>query len=156
MSAFYLRQNQHAPAASCAHRARQGSRRKGGLPPHKSVLSLTWEVENPDDDRLRYRLHFRNEAHSAWLPILREHELLEQTDYEWETRTLPDGYYRVRVEVSDEASNPLTFMKRSEAISGPLLVDNHGPEVSNLRVQGKELSGLAKTRSVRFKRSSYH
>jgi hypothetical protein len=74
--------------------------------------------------------------------MLREHELLEASDYEWETRTLPDGYYRVRVEVSDEASNPVAFVTRSEAVSSPLLVDNHGAEITNLKVQGKELSGL--------------
>lgn len=144
LSAFYLPQNQRAQLRHVRTKPAKAGDAKGGLPPHKSTLSLTWDVENPDDDRLRYRLYFRNETHSAWLPILREHELLEQTDYDWETRTLPDGYYRVRVEVSDEASNPLAFIKRSEAVSAPLLVDNHGPEIVNLRVQGKELSGIAK------------
>ncbi len=144
LNAYYLPQNQRARLRHVRIKPPKPPDPKAAPPPHKSVLSLTWEADNPDDDRLRYRLFFRNEAHAAWLPMLREHEILEANTYEWETRTLPDGYYRVRVEASDEASNPPAFVTRSEVISGPLLVDNHGPALSGLRVQGRELSGVAK------------
>jgi len=143
LNAYYLPQNQRAQVRNV--RVRPGKQADAkALPPHKNTLSMTWEAENPDDDRLRYRLFFRNEAHAQWLPVLREHEILEQTEYEWDTRTLPDGFYRLRVEASDEGSNPVSFAKRSEATSAPLLVDNHGPEIADLKVQGKELSGAAR------------
>jgi hypothetical protein len=65
---------------------------------------------------------------------------LHKNEYAWETRALADGLYRVRIEATDEDSNPDPFVERSEADSGPVLVDNHAPEVE-LRVQGKQLSG---------------
>ncbi|MFT3927597.1 MAG: hypothetical protein QM778_34005 [Myxococcales bacterium] len=144
LNAYYLPQNQQAQLRHVRTRPGKTPDAKGGLPPHKSIVSLTWEVDNPDEDRLRYRVFFRQEAHATWLPALREHEPLEQTEYEWETRTLPDGFYRVRVEASDENSNPVAFVRRSEAFSGPILVDNHGPEIIDLKVQGKQLSGTAR------------
>ena len=155
LSAYYLQQNQQAQLRHVRAKPAKAPDAKGALPPHKSTISLTWDVENPDEDRLRYRLFFRNEAHSAWLPILREHELLEQTDYEWETRTLPDGYYRVRVEVSDEASNPARVR---EALRG------HQRSRSWWTITGRRSSTCAcrarsspespRTRSVRSRRSS--
>lgn len=144
-SAFYLPQNQRAQVQKVRLKpAKPQDPKSSGLPSHKSVLSLTWDVINPDDDRLRYRLFYRNEAHSAFLPMLRDQERLEQSDYEWETRALPDGYYRVRVEASDEASNPKAFVEKSEALSAPLLVDNQGPEILGLKVQGKQLVGIVR------------
>ncbi len=142
-NAYYLPQNQPAQITKIRLKPAKPDP-KASLPAHKSVLSLAWDVSNPDEDKLRYRLYYRNEQHSAWLPMLREQDRLEQADYDWETRSLPDGYYRVRVEASDEASNPPALVERSEALSAPLLVDNHGPEIVGLQLQGKQLVGVAK------------
>jgi hypothetical protein len=138
LNAHYLPQNQ--PARVHNPRVRPG--KAGEAKPsaqHKTVIPLTWEVDNPDEDRLRYRIFYRRDLHATWLPALREQEVLEQNEYEWETRALPDGYYRVRVEASDEAANPEPFVERTEALSTPILVDNHAPELVNLKVQGKLL-----------------
>jgi hypothetical protein len=110
---------------------------------HVTALSLLWDVDNPDDDKLRYRVHVRREGQTHWQPLLRDHELLEQSDYNWETRSIPDGYYRVRVEVSDDASNPEPYVASAEAISAPVLVDNRAPEILELRYAGGQLSGRA-------------
>ncbi|HTU63990.1 MAG TPA: hypothetical protein VMF89_36240, partial [Polyangiales bacterium] len=77
------------------------------------------------------------------LPVLPEHEILDKTEQRWETASLPDGYYRVRVEASDELSTPAAAVTKSEATSAPILVDNHPPLVSELRVNGRRLSGRA-------------
>jgi len=114
-----------------------------GKPP-STLVPLTWEVENPDEDKLRYRVFVRREGQTHWQPLLREHELLEQTDYPWETRSMPDGHYRVRVVASDEAENPAPYAAEAEAVSGPILVDNRAPEVLDLRFEGGKLSGRAR------------
>lgn len=142
LSAYYLPQNQPARVRNIRVRPPKANTAKGeSAPVHHSQLTLAWDVDNPDDDRLRYRVFYRREGHSQFLPALREHERLEQPSYDWETRTLPDGYYRVRVEVSDELSNPEPFVLRTDAYSGPLRVDNHAPEIRGLKVQGKRLVG---------------
>ncbi len=143
-SAFYLPQNQRALINKIRLKPGKAPDPKAGLPPHKTVLPLTWDVSNPDDDKLRYRLYYRNEQHTAWLPMLRDQDRLEQPEFDWETRSLPDGYYRVRVEASDEPSNPPALVERAEALSAPLLVDNHGPEILGLKLQGKQLVGSVK------------
>lgn len=108
-----------------------------------TTIPLTWEVDNGDDDKLRYRLFAKAEGQSLWRPLQREHEFIEQTDYAWETRAVPDGHYRVRVVASDEASNPEPYVTRTEAVSAPILVDNRAPEVLDLRYERGELLGRA-------------
>jgi hypothetical protein len=136
LSAHYLPQNQPARVRNIRVRPDKPGDAKA-RPTHRSTLPLVWDVDNPDEDRLRYRVFYRREEHSQFLPALQEHEQLEQAHYEWETRTLPDGYYRVRIEASDELSNPEPFVARTDAYSPPLRVDNHAPEIRALKDDGK-------------------
>ena len=139
LEAYYLPQN----LAAHVRNVRAKPKPEDATKPRSTVLPLTWDVDNPDDDKLRYTVHVRREGQTAWLPLLREFELLEQTDYAWETRAVPDGLYRVRVTVSDDATNPAPYVATSEAIGAPLLVDNHAPEVRALQFRGGKLSGRA-------------
>lgn len=139
LEAYYLPQN----LAAHVRNVRAKPRTEDATKPRSTVLPLTWDVDNPDDDKLRYRLHVRREGQTAWQPLLRDYELLEQTDYAWETRAVPDGLYRVRVTVSDDATNPVPYAATAEAIGAPLLVDNHAPEVRALQMRAGKLSGRA-------------
>jgi hypothetical protein len=109
----------------------------------KSQLTLNWDVDNPDGDKLRYRVSYRREGQAAFLPLVPEHEVLDKTEVRWETLAVPDGYYRVRVEASDELSTPAPASAKSEALSAPLLIDNHSPRIEALQLQGTRLSGSA-------------
>ena len=73
--------------------------------------------------------------------MLRDHEILDQAEYAWDTRAVPDGHYRVRVVASDELVNPKAYVRTMEAVSAPLLVDNHAPDISELTVVGRTLRG---------------
>jgi outer membrane protein assembly factor BamB len=125
VEAYYLPQNQAARIRSVRAKSPASSDDK----PRATTLTLSWDVDNPDDDKLRYRPLVKREGQSAWLPLLREFETLEHGDYVWETRNLPDGWYRAKVTVSDEASNPVPYALSAEAVSAPILVDNHAPSV---------------------------
>jgi outer membrane protein assembly factor BamB len=109
----------------------------------KTQVTLNWDVDNPDADKLRYRLYYKRDGHDASLPVLPEHEILDKTEQRWETVSLPDGYYRVRVEASDELSTPTAAVAKNETTSAPILVDNHAPVISELRLNGSRLSGRA-------------
>jgi hypothetical protein len=111
--------------------------------PAKTQVTLNWDVDNPDADKLRYRLYYKRDGHDASLPLLPEHEVLDKNEQRWETVSLPDGYYRVRVEASDELSMPAPAVIKSEATSAPILVDNHPPTVGALQLKGSSLSGYA-------------
>lgn len=131
VEAYYLPQNLPARVRNVRVKPSKGDAAKGP----SSVMTLTWDVDNPDDDKLRYRIEVQREGQSSFLPQLREHEVLEQTEYAWETRGLPDGYYRVRVSASDEAENPEPYATVSRAQSAPLLVDTHPPQLLDMRFE---------------------
>lgn len=108
-----------------------------------TLRQLAWDVENPDGDDLRYRLFFRAEGQSLERPITREDTIHRTNRYAWEIAGIPDGYYRVIVEASDELANSpdRTLKRRTE--SAPLLVDHHAPEIVELRTESGKVIGKA-------------
>jgi len=112
----------------------------GSEPPkHESVLKVTWKVDNPDNDSLRYRVNFRREGQGLWRDALRDGEVLTKSEYEWETTALPEGKYRLRIEASDEPANPPDLAQKHAMESGPVLVDNTPPIVRDLTMTGRRL-----------------
>ncbi len=62
----------------------------GEEPPAASAkVKLTWKVDNPDNDKLRYRLFYRFENSSVWRPILTPDDVLSKTSYDWTPRGCP-------------------------------------------------------------------
>ncbi|HET8938000.1 MAG TPA: hypothetical protein VFN67_31365 [Polyangiales bacterium] len=120
-----------------------GDKSKPGPNNVGSQYKLHWKVENPDGDSVRYRLSVRRENAQQHRSLLRDSEVLTATDYTWETEAAPDGYYRVRVEASDELDNPAALARRTRAESEPFLVDNRAPELVDLRLQGNRVVGRA-------------
>lgn len=108
-----------------------------------SVVKVGWKVDNPDSDTLRYRLRFRGDAESTWRPLLRNQEWLPGTSFDWPTDGLPEGWYRVEVEASDEASNPSDGVTTDRRASEPVLVDNTPPAVT-ARVEAGRVAGDAR------------
>lgn len=140
VQAFYLAQNQPAYVRNVRATFDRSSDKPAAT---KAIITLNWDVENPDGDRLRHRVSFKREDGDGYLPLQREDELLERTELKWDSLHVPDGYYRVRVEVSDELATPPAFVLKSQAVSAPVLVDNHAPQLVNLRLKGDLLSGMA-------------
>jgi hypothetical protein len=115
----------------------------GELGKAESKVKLSWKVDNPDNDQLRYRLWFRFEGSSVWRPMLPSEEVLSKTSYDWDTSGLPEGTYRVKVEASDELSNPPGTVQRHALESGTVLVDNTPPVFRQLTVGGQRIRGTA-------------
>lgn len=145
---FYLPQNQRAVVRGVMIKPPSASKSKGKspdeLPSPSSRYPLTWKVDNPDEDTLRFRLRYRAEDQQQWRPMFREDTTLTEEDYTWETQAIPDGWYVVQVEASDELGNPEDSTLRGTAESEPLLIDNHAPDIEGLRFQGGRLSGRAR------------
>jgi len=137
----YLNQNQR-PLVTEIEAVNKGEPAKvGEVPEHSSVFKLTWKVDNPDTDPLRYRLAFRREGDDTWRPITRGDEILTKTEYEWNSESVAAGWYVVRVEASDERGNPAGRVERHEKLSRPVLVDNAPPRVVSLEVAGRAVRG---------------
>jgi hypothetical protein len=111
--------------------------------PRSPVVKLRWKVENPDDDDLVYRLYFREESEVNWKPLAGPEPLTRQ-DYDWNTESIPDGNYVVKVVASDERANPKDLALEHSLVSSPFLVDNRKPELSELQVNYPYASGRAR------------
>jgi len=147
--AHYLPQNQRARisdvglkrAKKAASKNASKNRSADDPPAASSKVELAWKVDNPDNDRLRYHLRYRSEAQTRWRQMLREGEELTDDHYSWETNGLPDGWYVVEVEASDELANPSAQTLRTRRASEPLLVDNHPPRIESVRANGAHVVG---------------
>lgn len=58
---------------------------------------------------------------------------LTRTELDWNTETVADGLYELKVVVSDERSNPPELALAHELLSPPFLVDNRRPDLRELR-----------------------
>jgi hypothetical protein len=107
------------------------------------VIKLKWKVDNPDSDELRYRLQYRLAGTSEWLDILKPGRLLTKNNFDWDTADLPEGHYRLRVQVSDELSNPPDRVKKHELSSPTIIVDNTPPALVSLEASARRVTGTA-------------
>jgi len=107
-------------------------------------LEISWKVDNPDDDTLRYRLWYRAIGEKLWRPILREDEVLTKTRHKWATESVPEGQYVIRLLADDSPDNDPAEALSDEYVSVPVLVDNHQPAVTGLAYKGGRLKGEAR------------
>jgi hypothetical protein len=120
--------------------SKEGIVASGGEPAkHDSVVHVTWKVDNPDEDELRYRLQFRRELETRWLDVTRPDDVVTKTELDWDTAALAEGKYRLRVDASDEVANPLGDVTHHALESAPVLVDNTPPVFKAIAMQGRRL-----------------
>jgi len=109
------------------------------LPKHDPVVHVTWKVDNPDNDDLRYRVSFHKDGQTRWLDATTPDDVLTRSELDWDTSSLPEGKYRVRVDASDELSNPPSDTTHFALETSQVLVDNTPPVIKTLTVQGHRL-----------------
>jgi hypothetical protein len=100
----------------------------------KGFQTIKWEAKDPNGDTLIYTLYIKSEEENKWR-ILKEN----YTDniFTFETISLPDGKYRIKIKVSDFIDNPLGDELTTEKISDLFTIDNTPPEIKNLVVKRK-------------------
>ncbi len=92
-------------------------------------LTINWQAEDPDGDRLTFTLHFRGEGEHEWKLIK---ENLTESAYTLDGDVLADGKYFFRVTASDLPGNTLATARQAELISPPVLIDNTPPLVTHV------------------------
>ena len=95
------------------------------------VRTATFRTEDPNGDRLRYRISYRRQGDVPWQNLRSE---LTETIVAWDTSTMPDGRYELRVEADDSRDNPPGETLSGSRISRPFTVDNTPPVISDLTV----------------------
>ncbi len=111
----------------------QGVRERG----YQSVL---WSAHDDNDDDLQYSVYYRGENEQEW-KLLKDK--LDQKFYSWDTTTLPDGAYHLKIVASDAASNPPSTALKAERESERFEVDNTAPVIEGLKANGRPLQAGA-------------
>jgi hypothetical protein len=94
------------------------------------VQTIAWESEDANGDALQYALHFRTGPKAPWILLK---EKLTESHYDWDTRTVADGRYEIRVTASDTTANPPGEGKTGSRISDPLVIDNTPPVIGDVK-----------------------
>lgn len=95
----------------------------------KGIRTVVVNASDSNNDKLSFAIYFRGEGELKW-KLLRDD--LDQHVYSWDSETLPDGLYTVKLVVSDAPSNPPTLALDAEKVSDPFLIDNTSPLITNL------------------------
>jgi hypothetical protein len=106
-----------------------------GLPAFaRGLRTLAWKGFDPNGDPLEYRVDVRREDGNEWMELGKE---LEATSFTWDTNALPDGMYRIRVQVNDQPGNAVGEGLNGETLSEPFRVDNTPPAITSLEARGE-------------------
>ncbi len=93
----------------------------------KGLETLIWRADDANGDDLRYDLYYRREDQTGWT-VLRTG--LTDPIFVWDTTTVPDGTYFVRVVASDAPSNAPAEALEGESTSDAFDIDNTPPAIS--------------------------
>ncbi len=86
--------------------------------------TVTWEATDPNEDTLHYTLSYRMADDGPWVEIKTD---LTELTYTWDTKTVADGRYELRVTASDGKVNPAGQGRTASRVSDPVTVDNTAP-----------------------------
>jgi len=87
-------------------------------------LTVQWNASDPNNDKLLFNIYYANIVDMKWQLLA---ENIEDNFYSWDTTMMADGIYLIKLEASDELSNPKEFSLSSYKISEQFQIDNTQP-----------------------------
>lgn len=93
----------------------------------RGLQTIGWKAEDPDSDRLQFALFYRREGEDTWR-LLRDQ--ISDPLFVWDTTTVPDGRYLLRVTASDTTSNTPDRVLTGDRESAAIDVDNTPPVIT--------------------------
>jgi sugar lactone lactonase YvrE len=96
------------------------------------IETVTWDASDPNNDPLVYTLYFREGAGSPWILLK---DKLKDSTFDWDTRTVADGRYEIKVVASDAAANPAGTGKTANRVSDVVQVDNTPPVIGDFKTK---------------------
>jgi hypothetical protein len=104
----------------------------------KGSQSVLWSAHDDNDDELVFRVYYRGEAEKEW-KLLKEN--LRERFYSWDTTSMADGAYYLKVVVSDAPSNPSGEALEGTRESDRFVVDNTPPSLEDLQAVAADPAG---------------
>jgi hypothetical protein len=93
----------------------------------ENQTQITWQADDPDNDKLVYAVYFRGEGERDWKLLRKD---LSENTLRLDADALADGKYFFKVIASDRPSNDLRYAQQSDLVSGPVLIDNTPPSIT--------------------------
>ncbi|MEO5820523.1 MAG: hypothetical protein ABIT71_08450 [Vicinamibacteraceae bacterium] len=93
----------------------------------KSLQTFVWSARDTDGDRLQYALAYRREGDRTWTVLK---DVLADDVFTWDTTTVPDGTYVIKVMASDAGANAPALALQGERESQSFEIDNTSPTVT--------------------------
>jgi hypothetical protein len=93
----------------------------------KGLQTIVWRAEDENDDELVYDVLYRREGESTWKTLRKD---VQETILVWDTNTVPNGTYFVRIVASDSPANSPAEALSGEMDSVAFDIDNTPPSIS--------------------------
>lgn len=109
----------------------------------KGLQTFVWKAEDDNDDKLQYDVLYRREGETTWKPL---HRGLWDPIFVWDTTSVPDGTYFVKIAASDAPSNSPGAALVGELESVSFDIDNTPPRIevqAPVRAGGRTTIGFA-------------
>ncbi len=102
----------------------------------KGLRTFVWKAEDPNADRLQFDVLYRRENETTWQLL---EQMLTDSIYTWQTTSVPDGSYLIKIAASDATTNPQIDALVGELESTAFSVDNSSPQINigKLRQHGQ-------------------
>jgi hypothetical protein len=101
----------------------------------KGLQTLVWRADDENDDELAYDVLYRREGETTWRTL---RATVTEPILVWDTTTMANGTYFVKVVASDAPSNSVALALAGEMESIAFEIDNSAPTVA---VQGTRTEG---------------
>jgi WD40 repeat protein len=92
----------------------------------KGLQTFVWKADDENDDRLQFDVMYRREGETAWKVL---HRGLTDPIFVWDTTSVPDGTYFIKVSASDAPANSPGTALVGELESVSFDIDNTAPRI---------------------------
>jgi hypothetical protein len=91
--------------------------------------SVLWSAHDENGDQMEYSVYYRGEKEQTWKLLKKD---LREPYFSWDTTTMPDGAYYLKIVASDAPSNPPAQALEDSRIGPRFVVDNTPPTIAGL------------------------
>ncbi len=106
--------------------------------------TITWSAADQNQDELRFDVYYKDKGDKNWKELAKD---LRESIFTWDTQTIPDGTYTVKIAVSDNGSNPQGYALRNETESSPFDVDNSAPTIEVVTARSEQGTTVLEVRA---------
>lgn len=92
----------------------------------RGLQTFQWKADDDNNDELSYDVFYRREGETSWRTLKTD---LRDTLLVWDTTSVPNGTYVLKVSASDRKSNPPDAALTGEMESSSFDIDNVAPTV---------------------------